>query len=280
MTAFSHQERLHYMRHLTLPGVGERGQQRLKESSVLVVGAGGLGSALLSYLAAAGVGRIGIVDDDAVDASNLHRQILYGMSTLGTPKVDAAAARLQDLNPHVHVEKHKVRFSPQNARALVEAYDVVADGTDNFATRYWVNDACVQAGKVNVFASIFQFEGQVSVFGASVDGLRGPCYRCFHPTPPPQGTVPSCAEAGVFGILPGVMGALQATEVLKILLRLGDVLIGRVLFFDALTMSFRTIVLERAAQCAVCGEQPERLHSCCEFPRGRDAWAGRKRKIL
>ncbi len=234
-------ERARYARHLILPEVGEAGQETLKAGSALIIGAGGLGSPVALYLAAAGVGRIGLVDFDDVDTSNLHRQVLYGTSDAGTPKVDAARTRLQDLNPEVTVETHRVALTSENALPILTNYDVIVDGTDNFATRYLVNDACVLLGKPNVYGSIFRFEGQASVFDAD----RGPCYRCLYPEPPPPHLVPSCAEGGVLGVLPGVIGTIQATEAIKILLGIGETLVGRLLLFDAFQMSFRTLRLKQ-----------------------------------
>ena len=241
-----------YSRHLTLPEFGREGQEELKNSSVLLVGAGGLGSPAATYLAAAGVGRIGLVDFDEVEASNLQRQILYGTSDVGRPKLDAAAERLNDLNPHVEIERHEVRLTSDNALGIIDDYDVVADGTDNFPTRYLVNDACVMTGTPNVYASIFRFEGQVSVFGTE----DGPCYRCLYEEPPPSGLVPSCAEGGVLGILPGFIGTLQATEVIKLLTGVGEPLVGRLLMTDALNMDFRTVNVPTNPDCPVCGENP------------------------
>ena len=241
-----------YSRHLTLPEFGREGQEKLKNSSVLLVGAGGLGSPAATYLAAAGVGRIGLADFDEVEASNLQRQILYGTSDVGRPKLDAAAERLNDLNPHVEVERHEVRLTSDNALGIIDDYDVVADGTDNFPTRYLVNDACVMTGTPNVYASIFRFEGQVSVFGTE----DGPCYRCLYEEPPPPGLVPSCAEGGVLGILPGFIGTLQATEVIKLLADIGEPLIGRLLMSDTLNMDFRTVNVPTNPDCPVCGENP------------------------
>ncbi len=241
-----------YGRHLVLPEVGTQGQLRLREASVLVVGAGGLGSPLALYLAAAGVGRIGLVDFDRVELSNLQRQILYGTSDVGRPKVAAAMQRLRDVNPHVDVQCHQLRLSPDNALELLAGYDVIVDGTDNFPTRYLVNDACVLSGKPNIYGSIFRFEGQVSVFSAG----SGPCYRCLFPEPPAAGAVPSCAEGGVLGVLPGIIGTLQATETLKWILGCGDSLCGRLLLFDALEMRFREVELRRDPACPVCGDAP------------------------
>jgi sulfur-carrier protein adenylyltransferase/sulfurtransferase len=234
-------ERARYARHLILPEVGEAGQEKLKAGSVLVVGAGGLGSPVSLYLAAAGVGRIGLVDFDEVDASNLQRQVLYGASDVGRPKLEAARDRLQDLNPEIAIETHGAALTSDNALAIIANYDVIVDGTDNFATRYLVNDACVLLGKPNVYGSIFRFEGQASVFSA----LEGPCYRCLYPEPPPPHLVPSCAEGGVLGVLPGVIGTIQATETIKLLAGIGETLVGRLLLFDALRMSFRTLRLRQ-----------------------------------
>jgi adenylyltransferase/sulfurtransferase len=248
----SAEELQRYARHLVLPEVGVEGQRRLKAASVLLVGAGGLGSPLGLYLAAAGVGRIGLVDFDVVDAANLQRQVLYGTRDLGRPKLEAATDRIADLNPHVRVEPHPVRLTSANAMEILAPYDIVIDGTDNFPTRYLVNDACVLSGKPNVYGSIFRFEGQVSVFHAG----RGPCYRCLYPEPPPPGLVPNCAEGGVLGILPGVVGSLQANEAVKLILGKGDSLLGRLLLFDALEMRFRELGLRRDPECPVCGDRP------------------------
>jgi adenylyltransferase/sulfurtransferase len=241
-----------YGRHLSLAEVGEAGQARIKAGRVLLVGAGGLGSPLALYLAAAGVGTLGIVDFDDVEESNLQRQIAHGTGAVGRSKLASVAARLADLNPLVQLELHGLRLDRTNAMDLVRRYDVVADGTDNFATRYLVNDACVLAGKPNVYGSILRFEGQASVF----DAKRGPCYRCVFPQPPPPGVVPSCAEAGVLGVLPGVIGSIQATETLKLLLGQGETLVGRLLLYDALEMSFRELRLRKDPKCPICGEQP------------------------
>jgi adenylyltransferase/sulfurtransferase len=250
--SFTTRELAHYSRHLNLPEVGVEGQVRLKEASVLLIGLGGLGSPLALYLAAAGVGRIGIVEFDSVDASNLHRQVLFGDSQAGEYKLACGAARLRDLNPHVTIEEHPVALSRDNARDIVSGYDIVADGADNFATRYLVNDACVLEGKPLVSASILAFEGQLAVFNH--DG--GPCYRCLYPEPPPAGLVPSCAEGGVLGVLPGVMGTLQATEVIKLILGLGDVASGKLVHYDALALAFSTFRVSRDPQCALCGDSP------------------------
>lgn len=241
-----------YSRHLALPEVGIEGQKRLKASGVLLLGAGGLGSPAALYLAAAGVGRIGIVDFDVVDETNLQRQILHGTSDVGRPKVQSAERRLRDLNPGVRVDLHEVRFVAGNALSIAKPYDVVVDGSDNFATRYVVNDACVLLRKPCVHGSIHRFEGQVSVFWAG----HGPCYRCLFPVPPAPGQAPSCAEAGVLGVLPGVIGSIQAVEAIKLLLGAGEPLFGRLLLFDALEMRFREMALRRDPACAVCGERP------------------------
>jgi molybdopterin/thiamine biosynthesis adenylyltransferase/rhodanese-related sulfurtransferase len=241
-----------YRRHLTLPEFGLAAQQRLLASRVLLIGAGGLGCPTASYLAAAGVGTIGIVDDDVVDASNLQRQILYGTSDLGRPKVEVARERILAQNPDVVVEALPTRLSSQNALEIFERYDVIVDGTDNFPTRYLSNDACVLLGRPNVYGSIFRFEGQASVF----DARRGPCYRCLHPEPPPPGAVPSCAEGGVLGVLPGVIALIQATETIKVLTDIGDPLIGRLLLYDALAMRFEEFRLDKDPACPVCGPAP------------------------
>jgi sulfur-carrier protein adenylyltransferase/sulfurtransferase len=233
-----------YARQVTLPEIGEDGQRKLLDSSVLVVGAGGLGSPTAIYLAAAGVGRIGLVDFDRVDITNLHRQVLYGTSAVGRPKLEAARERLEDLNDDVRIETHETRLTSENALDIIPNYDVVIDGTDNFATRYLVNDACVMLGKPNVYGSIFRFDGQVSVFATP----EGPCYRCLYPEPPPAHLVPSCAEGGVLGVLPGVIGTLQATEAIKLITGVGETLAGRLLLFDALRMTFRTMKLPRRCE--------------------------------
>jgi adenylyltransferase/sulfurtransferase len=248
----SQPELLRYSRHLILPEVGLAGQRRIKAASVLLVGAGGLGSPLALYLAAAGVGRIGIVDFDRVDESNLQRQVLHGTSGVGRPKLESAKARLADLNPGVQVDTYEERLTSDNALDVMRPYDVVADGTDNFPTRYLVNDACVLLGKPNVYGSIFRFEGQASVFDARV----GPCYRCLYPDPPPPGLVPSCAEGGVLGVLPGVIGVIQGIETLKIILGVGETLVGRLVLFDALAMRFRELALRKDPACPLCGAKP------------------------
>ncbi len=249
---FSPEEVQRYSRHLIMPEVGMEGQRRLKKASVLCIGAGGLGSPLTLYLAAAGVGRLGLVDFDVVDFSNLQRQILHHTSDVGRPKLDSAREKLTAINPEVVIETHETRLTSENALELFADYDVIADGTDNFPTRYLVNDACVLAGKPNVYGSIFRFEGQASVF-ATPDG---PCYRCLYPEPPPPGLVPSCAEGGVLGILPGLVGVIQATEAVKWILGKGESLAGRLLLFDALAMRFRELKLRRDPECPVCGDHP------------------------
>jgi sulfur-carrier protein adenylyltransferase/sulfurtransferase len=248
----SRAETLRYARHLILPEVGPEGQRRLKGARVLLVGAGGLGSPASMYLAAAGVGTIGLVEFDVVDATNLQRQILHDTADVGRPKLDSARERLEAINPNVRFEPHPFRLTSENAMGIVRAYDLVVDGSDNFPTRYLVNDACVLAGKPYVYGSIFRFEGQVSVFGAE----GGPCYRCLFSEPPPPGLVPSCAEGGVLGVLPGIVGSLQALEALKLLLGIGEPMVGRLLMFDALRMQFRELRLRRDAACPVCGDEP------------------------
>ncbi len=241
-----------YSRHLLLPEVGMEGQQRLKAASVLCVGAGGLGSPLALYLAAAGVGTLGMVDFDAVDASNLQRQIIHSTRDIGRKKLDSAEEKLLALNPALNVVKHETMLSSANALDILSDYDIVADGTDNFPTRYLVNDACVLLGKPNVYGSIFRFEGQASVFATK----DGPCYRCLYPEPPPPGLVPSCAEGGVLGILPGLVAIIQATEVIKLILGKGEPLVGRLLLVDALAMRFRELKLRKNPECPVCGPRP------------------------
>jgi sulfur-carrier protein adenylyltransferase/sulfurtransferase len=246
-------ERSRYSRHLLLPDVGAEGQEKLKAGSALVIGAGGLGSPVALYLAAAGVGRLGIVDSDAVDLTNLHRQVLHHTADVGRPKTASAAERLEAANPHVELEPHQLSLSSANAMDILSRYDVVIDGTDNFPTRYLVNDACVFLGKPNVYGSIFRFEGQASVF----DARLGPCYRCLYPEPPPPDLVPSCAEGGVLGVLPGIIGTIQAMEAVKLLLGLGTSLAGRLLLFDALRMNFRELRVPKNERCTVCGPAPE-----------------------
>jgi len=242
-----------YSRHLIMPEVTSEGQSRLKAARVLCIGAGGLGSPAALYLAAAGVGTIGIVDFDEVDLSNLQRQILHGTKDIGRGKLESARDRLQDINPQIRIELHKCHFSGENASQLVSQYDVVVDGSDNFPTRYLSNDVCVFARKPNVYGSVFRFEGQTTVFAPHLDG---PCYRCLFPEPPPPESVPNCAQAGVLGVLPGIIGMLQAIETLKLILGIGDTLVGRLLHFDALKVKFRELNLRRDPQCPVCGENP------------------------
>jgi len=245
----SHDEVKRYSRHLIMPEVGVQGQKKLKAASVLLIGMGGLGSPLGLYLASAGIGRIGLVDFDVVDLTNLQRQVLYTTEDVGKPKLEVAKARLQAINPFITIETHEARLSSENALDILKNYDVIVDGTDNFPTRYLVNDACVLLGKPNVYGSIFRFEGQASVFDAS----RGPCYRCLYPEPPPPGLVPSCAEGGVLGILPGIIGTIQATEAIKVILGNGEPLIGRLLLFNALKMRFRELKLRKNPTCPLCG---------------------------
>ncbi|MEO1084519.1 MAG: molybdopterin-synthase adenylyltransferase MoeB, partial [Acidobacteriota bacterium] len=244
-----------YGRHLVMPQVGPEGQGRLRGAKVLLVGTGGLGSPAALYLAAAGVGTLGLVDFDRVDASNLQRQVLFSTDDVGASKVAAAESRLHQLNPHVDIEVHDMRLDASNVRDLVESYDVVIDGSDNFPTRYLVNDACVMTGTPDVWGAVLHFEGQLSVFG--VEG--GPCYRCLFPEPPPAGLVPSCAEAGVLGVLPGTVGTLQATEAIKLILGRGEPMVGRFLIFDALKMRFREIALPKNPECPTCSEGAEPL---------------------
>jgi len=247
--ALTNEEVLRYSRHLILPDVGLDGQRKLKAGRILLIGAGGLGSPLALYLAAAGVGTIGLVDFDVVDVSNLQRQVLHGTKDVGRPKLESARDRIRDVNPHVHVEAYETRLTSENALDIIRDYDVVIDGTDNFATRYLTNDACVLLGKPNVYGSIFRFEGQASVFALE----DGPCYRCLFPEPPPPGLVPSCAEGGVLGVLPGLVGTIQATEGIKLILGVGEPLVGRLLLIDALTMQFRTVRLRKDPNCPACG---------------------------
>ena len=248
----SNEEIARYSRHLILPEVGMEGQRKLKAAKVLCVGTGGLGSPLALYLAAAGIGTIGLVDFDVVDSSNLQRQIIHSTRDIGRPKIDSAAEKLKALNPFINIVKYETMLTSANALEIIRDFDVVADGTDNFQTRYLVNDACVIAGKPNAYGSIFRFEGQASVF-ASKDG---PCYRCLYPEPPPPGLVPSCAEGGVLGILPGLVGVIQATEAIKLILGQGEPLIGRLLLVDALNMNFRQLKLRKNPDCPVCGTRP------------------------
>ena len=250
---FSADERLRYSRHFMLPEIGLAGQERLKAARVLCLGAGGLGSPAALYLAAAGVGTIGLVDFDRVELSNLQRQLLHGTSDVGRPKAESARDRLAAVNPHVEVRLHACRFESGNAQEILGDYDLIVDGSDNFATRYLANDVAVFAGKPNVYGSIFRFDGQATVFAPH---LGGPCYRCLFPEPPSPGSVPSCAEAGVLGVLPGIVGTIQATEALKLILGLGETLLGRLLHFDALKMKFREFNLRRDPECPVCGDAP------------------------
>jgi molybdopterin/thiamine biosynthesis adenylyltransferase/rhodanese-related sulfurtransferase len=267
----SKEEVLRYSRHLIMPEVGMEGQLKLKAAKVLCIGTGGLGAPLGVYLAAAGVGRIGLVDFDTVDLTNLQRQILFSASDVGRPKIEAAADRLRGLNPEIQIDTFQTRLTSENALDLFKDYDIIADGTDNFPTRYLVNDACVLLGKQNVYGSIFRFEGQVTVFGAP----GGPCYRCLYPEPPPPGLVPSCAEGGVLGVLPGIVGSLQAAETLKLIIGKGEALIGRLLLFDALAMRFRELRLRKNLECPVCGRNPTvtKLIDYAEFcgVRGEEA---------
>ena len=248
----SNDEIARYSRHLIMPEVALDGQKKLKAAKVLTVGTGGLGSPLALYLAAAGIGTIGIVDFDVVDESNLQRQIIHGTSDVGRPKVASARDKIEDINPNVEVVVHEEALTSENALSIFADYDVIVDGTDNFPTRYLVNDACVLLGKPNVYGSIFRFEGQASVFWAE----EGPCYRCLYPEPPPPGLVPSCAEGGVLGILPGAIGVVQATEAVKLILGIGEPLIGRLMLYDALGMSFREMKLRKDPNCPICGENP------------------------
>lgn len=248
----SHEEVRRYSRHLIMPEVGMDGQKRLKAASILLIGAGGLGSPLAMYLAAAGVGRIGLVDYDLVEHSNLQRQIIHGTADVGRAKIVSAKATMLDINPHIQVDTYEVALTSANAMEIITPYDVVIDGTDNFPTRYLTNDACVLLGKPNVYGSIFRFEGQLSVFYAK----EGPCYRCLFPEPPPPGLVPSCAEGGVLGILPGTIGAMQATEAVKLILGVGESMIGRLMLYDALNMETTEVQLRKNPSCPICGDAP------------------------
>ena len=252
-TSLTREELQRYSRHLIMPEVTAEGQKRLKTARVLCIGAGGLGSPAALYLAAAGIGRLGIVDFDRVDLTNLQRQILHGTKDVGRSKLESARDRLWDMNPEIDIQLHECRFSSANAEQIVADYDVVVDGSDNFATRYLSNDVCVFARKPNVYGSVFRFEGQTTVFAPH---LGGPCYRCLFPEPPPPESVPNCAQAGVLGVLPGIIGMLQAIETIKLILGIGDPLIGRLLHFDALKVHFRELKLRRDSQCPVCGESP------------------------
>ncbi len=248
----SNEEILRYSRHLIMPEVAMEGQLKLKQAKVLLVGAGGLGAPLGLYLAAAGVGRIGLVDFDVVDPTNLQRQVIHGTKDVGRKKLDSAAERMLDINPTIRIDRHETTLSSENALEILKDYDIVVDGTDNFPTRYLVNDACVLLGKPNVYGSIFRFEGQATVFAYN----GGPCYRCLYPEPPPPGLVPSCAEGGVLGILPGTIGVIQATETVKLILGKGEPLVGRLLLYDALSMRFRELKLRKNPECPVCGDNP------------------------
>lgn len=252
LPSLSSEEMARYSRHLILPEVGMEGQQKLKAAKVLCIGTGGLGSPLAFYLAAAGIGTLGLVDFDVVDASNLQRQIIHSTKDVGRPKLDSAAEKLEALNPFLNIVKHETMLTSKNALEIIRQYDVVADGTDNFPTRYLVNDACVLTGKPNAYGSIFRFEGQASVFATQ----DGPCYRCLYPEPPPPGLVPSCAEGGVLGILPGLVGVIQATEVIKLILGKGEPLVGRLLLVNSLDMRFRELKLRKNPDCPVCGSHP------------------------
>ena len=267
----SKEEILRYSRHLIMPEVGMEGQLKLKQAKVLCIGTGGLGAPLGLYLAAAGVGRIGLVDFDSVDLTNLQRQILFDTSDVGRPKIEAAADRLRKMNPDIQIDTFETRLTSDNALDILKDYDIVVDGTDNFPTRYLVNDACVILGKPNVYGSIFRFEGQITIFGYP----SGPCYRCLYPEPPPPGLVPSCAEGGVLGVLPGIVGSIQAAETLKLIIGKGDSLVGRLLLFDALAMRFRELKLRKNPECPVCGEHPSitKLIDYAEFcgVRGEEA---------
>ncbi len=248
----SKEEILRYSRHLIMPEVGMEGQLKLKQAKVLLIGTGGLGAPLGLYLTAAGVGRIGLVDFDVVDFTNLQRQVTFGTSDVGRPKIEAARERLTNLNPEIELVPHETKLTSENALEVLSDYDVVVDGSDNFPTRYLVNDACILLGKPNVYGSIFRFEGQATIFGHP----GGPCYRCLYPEPPPPGLVPSCAEGGVLGVLPGIVGAIQAMETIKLVLGQGSALVGRLLLFDALGMKFRELKLRKNPECPVCGEHP------------------------
>ncbi len=267
--SLSQEELFRYSRHLMVPEIGLEGQKRLKSASVLIVGAGGLGSPAALYLAAAGIGRLGLVDDDVVDDSNLQRQVLHGSSQINRPKVESGRQRLTDLNPYIKVETFLSSFNQKTAEDIARGYDILLDCSDNFATRYLINDLCVLTGRADVYGAVYRFEGQVSVF----DATRGACYRCLFPDPPPEGLVPTCGEAGVFSITPGVIGTLQAVEAVKLVLGIGDALIGRLLMFDGLAMSFRQINLHKRPGCSACGDKPEIDHlidyeSFCSVDQG------------
>ena len=270
-TELTHEEILRYSRHLPIPEVGLEGQIKLKNSSVLIIGTGGLGSPVAMYLAAAGIGKIGIVDHDEVETSNLQRQIVHGSSAIGKTKVLSAKNRLQDLNPQIEIKAYNETFTSDNAFRIAKAYDVIVDGTDNFPTRYLINDVCVFLGVPNVYGSIFRFDGQVSTFFAK----EGPCYRCLFPEPPPPGLVPSCADGGVLGILPGTIGTIQATETIKLLLGIGSNLVGKLLLYNALDMSFDFVNLKKNPNCKICGQNPEIIKlidydEFCGFPHKQE----------
>ncbi|MBZ5700850.1 MAG: molybdopterin-synthase adenylyltransferase MoeB [Acidobacteriia bacterium] len=256
----SKEEILRYSRHLIMPEVGMEGQLKLKQAKVLLIGTGGLGAPLGLYLAAAGVGRLGLVDFDVVDFTNLQRQVTFGTSDVGRPKIAAARERLANMNPNIEIQAFETKLSSENALELFKDFDIIVDGTDNFPTRYLVNDACILLGKPNVYGSIFRFEGQATVFGAP----GGPCYRCLYPEPPPPGLVPSCAEGGVLGVLPGIVGTIQAMETIKLILGSGDSLAGRLLLFDALGMKFRELKLRKNPACPVCGENRS-IHKLIDY---------------
>src|SRR5438874_3329382 len=251
-TSLTKDEILRYSRHLIMPEVGMEGQLKIKNAKVLMVGTGGLGAPLGLYLAAAGIGRIGLVDFDVVDFTNLQRQVIHGTSDVGRKKLDSAADRMHEINPFVTIDKHEVALSSENALEILKDYDIIVDGTDNFPTRYLVNDACVLLVKPNAYGSIFRFEGQASVFATR----EGPCYRCLYPEPPPPGLVPSCAEGGVLGVLPGIIGTIQATEAVKLILGKGTPLVGRLLTYDALQMKFQEFKVRRNPKCPMCGDNP------------------------
>jgi adenylyltransferase/sulfurtransferase len=258
--SLTNEEILRYSRHLIMPEVGMEGQLKLKGARVLLIGTGGLGAPLGLYLTAAGVGHIGLVDFDMVDFTNLQRQVTFGTSDVGKPKTEAACARLSNLNPDVHITTYETRLTSENALELLKDYDIVVDGTDNFPTRYLVNDACILLGKPNVYGSIFRFEGQVTVFGLP----DGPCYRCLYPEPPPPGLVPSCAEGGVLGVLPGIIGSLQALETIKLIIGRGESLAGRLVLFDALSLKFRELKLRKNSHCSMCGTH-RKIHELIDY---------------
>lgn len=260
VATLSNEEVLRYSRHLIMPEVGMEGQEKLKAAKVICIGTGGLGAPLAMYLAAAGVGRMGLVDFDTVDVTNLQRQIIHGTSDIGRKKLDSAVDTLREINPHIQLDRFEVALTSENALEILKDYDIVIDGTDNFPTRYLVNDACVLLGKVNVYGSIFRFEGQATVFGYP----GGPCYRCLYPEPPPPGLVPSCAEGGVLGILPGIIGVIQATEAVKLIIGRGEPLVGRLLLYDALGMKFRELKLRRNPECPMCGDH-RTIHKLIDY---------------